>query len=312
MRQDLTNVHPELRQFVKRMPNFTFSRWNLWLFRLLGRLNLAGKIPEDISVENIYIPAQDGTTKIRLRVYHPNETNRVVPALVWFHGGGFIIGVPEQNDAYCIQIARETGITIFSVDYRLAAFPTPLNDAYTALKWVSDNAASWNIDPQRIAIGGESAGGGLAAALAQLAADRKEVKPIFQLLVYPMLDDRTVVREDILDRSYLVWNQDSNRFGWESYLGTGNCGTADLPPYSVSARREDLSALPPAWIGVGSLDLFHDEDVIYAQRLKECGVPCELNVIQGAFHGFDVAGTEYSVVREFRQLQVNALKKYLR
>jgi acetyl esterase/lipase len=234
----------------------------------------------------------------------------ITPALVWIHGGGYILGTPEQNDEYCIHLVRATGVTIFSIDYRIAPFPTPLDDCYAALKWVADHNVQQNIDPHRIAVGGESAGGGLAAALAQLAVDRKEVKPIFQLLIYSMLDDRTVVRKDLADRNFLVWNQKSNHFGWTFYLG-GECGAADVSPYSVPARRDDLSALPPAWIGVGSLDLFHDENVTYARRLKECGVPCELKVVQGGFHGFDLAGPQVNVVREFRQSQVDALKRFL-
>lgn len=166
------------------------------------------------------------------------------------------------------------------------------------------------VDAKRIAIGGASAGGGLAAALVQLAHDRQEIKPVFQLLVYPMLDDRTVLRTDIDDGNNITWSQKSNQFGWESYLGM-ECGAEDVPAYSVPARREDLSGLPPAWIGVGALDVFHDEDVSYAQRLKACGVECETDVIPGAFHGFDVFDSQIPIVRDFRKSQIAALKKYL-
>ena len=233
--------------------------------------------------------------------------------MVWLHGGGYIGGSLKQDDPACIQYVRETDIAIVSVDYRFAPehpFPAALKDCYTALKWVHANAAQLGIDPERIAIGGESAGGGLAAALAQLACDRKEVRPIFQLLIYPMLDDRTCTRTDLVDHGFLMWSQASNRFGWESYLGK-DCFAANTPPHSVPARRVDLSGLPPAWVGVGTLDLFHDEDVTYARRLKESGVPCDLYIVQGAFHGFDMAGTQLKVVQEFRKSQVAALKNHL-
>jgi acetyl esterase/lipase len=175
---------------------------------------------------------------------------------------------------------------------------------------VESHSRELGTDANRIAIGGNSAGGGLAAALVQLVHDRKEIKPVFQLLVYPMLDDRTVLRTDIDDSSNITWSQKNNRFGWESYLRQ-ECGADDVPVYSVPARREDLSGLPPAWVGVGSLDIFHDEDAAYAQRLKECGVACEFDVIPGAFHGFDVFDPQVPIVQDFRKSQMAALKKYL-
>jgi len=199
------------------------------------------------------------------------------------------------------------------VDYRLGPkhpFPAGLDDCYSTLKWVNAHAEELNIDPNRIAVGGNSAGSGLAAALAQLAHDRKEIEIAFQLLIYPMLDDRTVLRTEIDDRNNITWNHESNRFGWESYLGQP-CGTDNVPAYSVPARRADLTGLPPAWIGVGALDIFHDEDVAYAKRLKECGIECELKVIPGAFHGFDVFDPQLPIVQDFRRSQIAALKKYL-
>jgi acetyl esterase/lipase len=176
------------------------------------------------------------------------------------------------------------------------------------LKWVAAHAEQLGIDSKRIAIGGASAGGGLAASLVQLAHDRLEIEPIFQLLVYPMLDDRAVLRTDLDDGDSIIWDQKSNRFGWESYLGKA-CGAEDAPAYAVPARRADLSGLPPAWIGVGSLDIFHAEDVAYAQRLQACGVACELIVVPGAFHGFDVFNPKIPIVQDFRRSQICALKK---
>jgi acetyl esterase/lipase len=273
----------------------------------------ASKTPEDILVENIFISGQDARTKIRLRIYKPRSIAAPTPVLIWLHGGGYVMGKPEMDDRSCAQYVRELGISIVSVDYRCAPkhpFPAGLDDSYTALKWVGSHSQQLGIDSSRIAIGGVSAGGGLAAALGQLAHDRKDIKPVFQLLVYPMLDDRTVLRPDIDDSNNFTWTQKSNRFGWESYLGK-KCGAEDVPAYSVPARREDLSGLPPAWIGVGTLDVFHDEDAAYAQRLKECGVECEIDIVQGAFHGFDVFDPQLSIVQDFRKSQISALKKYL-
>lgn len=239
--------------------------------------------------------------------------NPDAPVLLWMHGGGLIIGSPQQNDRPMFQIVRHTGIVVVSVDYRLAPnhpFPAPLDDCYAALKWVHAHAATLGIDPNRIGIGGESAGGGLAASLVQLAHDRGEISPIFQLLIYPMLDDRSALRTDVAQGELLTWTPQNNRFGWESYLGHA-CGFDDVRPYAVPARREDLTGLPPTWIGVGTLDLFYDENVDYARELQRSGVDCELVVIKGAFHGFDQLDHDLPVVQAFRQSQIDALRKYL-
>lgn len=168
-----------------------------------------------------------------------------------------------------------------TIDYRLAPehpYPAPLEDCYAALRWLS--VQGW-IDPTRIAIGGASAGGGLTAALALLARDRGEVTPASQLLVYPMLDDRTSVRTDVDGTNLRMWNTESNRFGWDSYLDEADRDVA------VPGRRTDLAGVAPAWLGIGTADLFHDEDLVYAERLRAAGVPCEVEVVTGAFHGFD-------------------------
>ena len=218
-----------------------------------------------------------------------------------------------MDDRSCVQYVRELGSSVVSVDYRCAPkppFPAGLEDSYSALKWVVSHSDQLGVDAKRIGIGGASAGGGLAAALVQLAYDRQEIKPVFQLLVYPMLDDRTVLRADIDDSNNFTWTQKSNRFGWESYLRQ-ECGVEAVPAYSVPARRTDLSGLPPAWIGVGTLDVFHDEDVAYAQRLKACGIECDIDVVPGAFHGFDVFDPQVPIVQDFRKSQIAALRKYL-
>jgi acetyl esterase/lipase len=306
-------VHPELQRFAKMMPQMTFSSKNLWLWRSLAYIPLVRRRPADIHIENILIPRQEHPKPIRLRVYRLKAQASLAPVLIWLHGGGYIIGNPEQDDPACIQYVHELGITVVSVDYRCAPehpFPSALDDSYTALKWVHAHGGSLGMDASRIAIGGASAGGGLAAALVQFAKNRDEIQPLFQLLVYPMLDDRTCGRSDLAERDFLAWSQESNRFGWEAYLGI-KCGAADVPPYSVPARAEDVSGLPPAWIGIGTLDLFYDEDIAYGKRLTDSGVPCETYLVPGAFHGFDVAGLGAQVVRDFRQSQIEFMKRNL-
>ena len=313
MKPSIAALQPEMQQIARKMPQVSISAKNLWFLRLMTKLFFkAPKMPAGIRVKNTFIASQDQKRQIRLRIYHPQVTSSNAPALLWMHGGGYVIGLPEQDDLYVVPFIQELGVVVISVDYRLAPdhpFPASLEDCYTALQWLAAQGMP-GIDPHRIAVGGDSAGAGLAAALAQIAHDRGEIRPVFQLLVYPMLDDRTAARKDIDPQANLAWTNTSNCFGWESYLNQP-CGAETVPGGSVPARRADLSGLPPTWIGVGSNDLFYDEDVAYAQRLNEAGVPCELVIVPGAFHGFDIPAPEMQVVKNFRNSQVQALKNVL-
>jgi acetyl esterase/lipase len=248
---------------------------------------------------------------ITVRLHHPRATARTTPALLWAHGGGYVMGTAAQDDALCRVVAEQLNVLVAAVDYRLAPehpFPVPLEDCHDALVWL---AARPDVDAERIAIGGASAGGGLAAALALLARDRGVVTPALQLLSYPMLDDRTTVRTDIDERHLRLWNCASNRFGWSCYLGT-TPGRPAVPGGAVPARHDDLSGLPPAWIGVGALDLFYEEDLAYADRLRAAGVACEVEVVDGAFHGFDSVRPNASVTQRYRAAQLQALAGPLR
>ena len=240
---------------------------------------------------------------VGVRLHRPVGVDQPGPALLWLHGGGYIIGTAQQDDALCRRFTRELGITVAAVDYRLAPehpYPAPLEDCYAALTWLARLPA---VDPARVAIGGASAGGGLAAALALLAHDRGEVTPALQLLAYPMLDDRSGSGPD--NPKYRLWSPKSNRFGWKAYLGTAD------PKVAVPARRDDLSGLPPAWIGVGTNDLLHDEDVDYAGRLTAAGVPCRVEVVNGAFHGFDQMVPKAGVSQSFFASQCASLRTAL-
>lgn len=306
----MSQFHPELRRAAALIPPISFGP-------TLARLAVAAQhwsgtprppLVEGVSIRDELITASDGVS-IRVRTYVPTADPRTRPAMLWIHGGGMILGTPEQDQVQNIELCRKLGLVIAAVDYRVSpacTYPIPLEDCYAALAWLHSQAGQLNLSPGRIAVGGASAGGGLAAGLAQLAHDRQEYAVAFQLLIYPMLDDRTTLRTDIDEKKLRLWTTKSNRFGWSSYLG-GNPGRDDIPEYAAPARRRDLSRLPPAWIGVGTCDLFHDEDVDYAQRLKAAGVSCTLEVVEGAFHGFDVVGPKTDVVRRFRQCYTNQL-----
>jgi acetyl esterase/lipase len=292
----LTEFHPDLRRVARYIPKQIVTPVTLPLMRAAERLMWRRRPPSDIEV--LTLPSAGG-----VRLFRPvGGVTAQAPALLWIHGGGYVIGKAAQDDALCRRFARDLGAVVASVDYRLAPehpYPAPLEDCYSALQWLVRLPA---VDPARVAIGGASAGGGLAAALALLTRDRGEIPLAAQLLVYPMLDDRTVGKH--LDNPGLrLWNQSSNKFGWSSYLGGAD------PEVAVPARRDDLSGLQPAWLGVGTFDLFHDEDLAYAERLKAAGVPCEVEVVPGAFHGFDGIVPKAHVSQSFFRSQCALLRE---
>lgn len=290
--------HPELRRLARGLPAAVITPFSLKVVRKLSRLPHR-RAPGDVEVCTV----SDG---VRVWLYRPGTPKGSdVPAVLWIHGGGYLIGSPGQDEQLCRRYSRALGAVVAAVDYRLAPehqYPVPLDDCYAALTWL---AAQPGVDPARIAVAGASAGGGLAAALVQLALDRGEVPLRAQLLAYPMLDDRTADRDDVDKPGMRLWDNASNRFGWAAYLGGAD------PEIAVPARRHDLHGLPPAWIGVGTLDLFHDEDLDYAGRLRAAGVPCTVKVVRGAFHGFDGMLPDAKVSRSFFRSQCAMLRRAL-
>ena len=304
---------PELRGLLTWVPLAVSGRTTLAIGRkFLGRET--DPVPET-TVERRLLPSGRNQDGIPAYIYTPAAAapGQGRGSLLWIHGGGTIAGNPETDHDFCSQLARDCGIVVVSVGYRLAPenpFPSGLHDCYDALAWLHDNAEELGCDRDRIAVGGASAGGGLAAALAQMAHDEAEVPVKFQLLVYPMLDDRTVLRRDHKGRGKLAWTPRSNRFAWTSYLGHSPKAIENRP-YAAAARREDLSGLPPAWIGVGDLDLFHDENIDYARRLREAGVACELSIEPRMQHGADVGMPTAPSMLAFRQRITSAVSAAL-
>ena len=244
-------------------------------------------MPDNVAMEDHMAPGPDGAPDVMVRTYRPAGLATNAPAFYWIHGGGMVLGNVEMSDPYCAGIADKLNVLVASVEYRLAPeypFPAPIEDCYAGLKWFAEAAGELGIDAGRIAIGGGSAGAGLAAGLALVARDRAEVDVCFQFLVYPMIDDTNTTRSSEAITDERVWNRAANLQGWDAYLA-GNAGGDDVSPYAAPARASDLAGLPPTYINVGTLDLFVDEDVTYAQRLMAAGVPVELHVYPGAFHG---------------------------
>ncbi|MCE7797144.1 alpha/beta hydrolase [Sphingobium sufflavum] len=233
------------------------------------------------------------------------------PAILHIHGGGYTGGSPMISMGSLQAIADAMDCVIVTVDYRLAPatrFPGALEDNYAALLWMHGQASDLGIDRSRIAVLGESAGGGHAAMLAIAARDRGEVTLAFQALIYPMIDDRTG-SNGWMPPPYIdvvSWTPANNAQGWTALLGVP-AGSSVLPKGSVPARITDVSGLPPTYIAVGSIDIFVNENIAYAQRLIDAGIPVELNVVPGAFHGFDIFASETGLAKRFRARLVDAL-----
>lgn len=287
-------VDPEIAPLLDVFPNLTLTTESLpqnraFLNEMLSQASAAAPAFPDIDVSERHVPGPQGAPDVRVIVYLPKNTSTPTPALLWIHGGGYVMGNPDMVDLQVKSIVANIGCAVVSVDYRLAPetpHPGPVEDCYAALKWLYVNARDLNVDTTHIAIGGDSAGGGLTAALGLLTRDRGEVPLVLQLLIYPMLDDRTVTAtEPHPYTGEYVWTPEANRFGWTALLGK-EPGSPDVSPYAAAARAETLEGLPPTFIGVGTLDLFLEEDMEYARRLIRVGVPTELHVYPGAFHGF--------------------------
>lgn len=248
----------------------------------------AQPFPDDVTITDHKLTTADGAT-IRLRWYARKDApGEPGPAALYLHGGGMIVGHVGQFDGLISRYVSASGTPILSVDYRLAPehpHPVPVEDAYAALIWLHQHAADLGVDPARIGVFGDSACGGLAAAVSILARDRKGPAIAKQILVMPMLDDRTLNPDPQL-APFVGWTWDDNRTGWQALLGDA-AGGLDTPAYAAPARVADPAGLPPAYIEVGQLDIFRDEDLTYALRLGQAGVPVEFHLHPGVPHEFD-------------------------
>ena len=279
---DIEVVDPALRQATLALPRTDPSKK---IIRVAIRL--ATRVMPVPRVEGVAVSTVK-SGRLRLRCYRP-DAQTGAGALVWIHGGGLLFGDARQDEALVAQTALDLGIPIISVNYRFAPehpFPAAHNDVFEAWEWALAHASDFGVGPDRFAIGGESAGGGLVAALVQRIYDEGGPQPVAQWLFAPMIDDRTAVDRSLDAAGHWVWDNRANRVGWTGYLGTA-IGAAELPPYAAAARRIDLTGLPPAYIAVGDIELFLAEDQAYANRLREAGVAVTLDIVPGAPHGFE-------------------------
>jgi acetyl esterase/lipase len=267
----------------------------------------------DVEVFESLAPVGDGHPDVLLYVINA-KPGGARPAILHIHGGGQVAGTAKNEVRRLQGLARQLDCVIVTVEYRLApeaTYEASVEDNYAALRWLNTHADEVGVDVARVAVFGESAGGGHAAILANLATDRGEFPIAFQCLIYPMLDDRTGSTRPVPGHiGWLAWTADWNALCWECFLGMP-AGSDHAPAIAVPSRRKDLRNLPPAFIGTGAIDLFVEENIEYAQRLIAAGVSTELIVVPGGFHGFDIFAPESAASQTFERAKLAALKRGL-
>lgn len=304
-------VDPELRPLLEVFPTVDLGRDNLAAARSF-RLPPQQNMEPGVTLERRKAPGPSGAPEVELLFYRPQNSTAPLPCIYHVHGGGYVAGSAESAEAVHRNLSARLQCAILSVEYRLAPeaiFPAAIEDCYAGLAYVFQNSKALGIDINKIGVMGESAGGGLAAALALLARDRAEYQLGFQHLIYPMLDDRTCTKEAHPFAGEFIWHDANNRFGWTSLLGD-EPGSSGISQYAAPARATDLKGLPPAFISTGALDIFVEEDIEYARRLVRAGVPVELHVYPGAFHAFDIM-PDAQVAKLARNTSVEALRRAL-
>ena len=305
-------VHPDLVALLNVFPPLNLEQ--LEATRAGMGSNPTPPIEEDMEVYDVIIKGVDDND-LRLRIYKEKGVTDTLPALLWIHGGGYVLGAPEGDDGLCQRFVKEAGCIVVSVDYRLAPeypYPAPLEDCYSGLQWLATNSETLNIDASRIGIGGASAGGGLTAALALLAKDRQGPNLILQMPLYPMIHDANDTFSNKEVTGDFIWNNALNELGWSMYLGELKNQT-DIP-YTAAPNRatvEDLKGLPYTYTCVGQLDPFRDETLQYVTKLAQAGVDVDFHLYAGAYHGFESLNPHAEIANNALQEYVNAVKSGL-
>lgn len=293
-------VDPQVMEFlstIPKVPQLTVE--SLAVIRRERAAVSGPRLSRDVEHSDVLISRDP---LIRLRIHRRKGATGALPCIYSMHGGGFVVGNCTLDDAVFDSWCRQFDCIGVSVDYRLAPetpYPGPLDDCYEGLEWVHERSSELGVDPARIGLFGVSAGGGLAAGLSLLARDRGDIDLAFQLLLYPMLDDRQVTASSRWG-DVPRWDPTANRFGWQSYLGA-LYGSEDVPYYAAPARATDLTGLPPTCVVVGTADGFYDEDIDFAQRLSHSRVLSELHVYGGGSHGFADPGCRAPIAERARR-----------
>ncbi|TDC59135.1 alpha/beta hydrolase [Actinomadura sp. GC306] len=305
---------PELVPWISMIPQLSISEYEQIRrdeLEMFGKPQYVPPVPVD--VRDVRVPGTEGAPDVPVRVFAPADRDGDLPGLVFIHAGGFVLGSIDSSHDDAMQLAAEVGAVVLSVGYRLAPehpFPAGLDDCYTVLTWAAANAAELGIDLGRLAVGGDSAGGGLSAAVALMARDRGGPALCFQLLGIPELDDRLDTPSMRAFTDTPLWHRHNAELSWDYYLGEGVRGTEGVSQYAAPARAEDLTGLPPAYVTTCEFDPLRDEGLTYAHRLIQAGVPTELHHYPGTFHGSTMV-KEASVTKRMRTDRLNALQRAL-
>ena len=310
MKIKMSMIDRELRIFgvFFKIINNTFSETRLRIFNmLLNKFRI--KIKSDtMQLTEEWIPRKDGS-KMRICIFKSRRPSEGVPGVLWLHGGGYAIGSPEQAQTMAKMLIEVSECVVIAPDYRLsiqAPYPAALIDSYKALLWMKNHAKELGIRNDQLIVGGDSAGGGLTAALTLYARDRGDVKIAFQMPLYPMLDDR-MTSKSAIDNNAPVWNSKSNYNGWKLYLGD-LFRTPNVPYYAAPARAEDYNNLPPTITFVGDLEPFRDETVQYVEKLKNAGVPVDFKIFKGCYHAFQQLVPKAEISKKAISFVLNSYK----
>ena len=261
-----------------------------------------------LQYEQRWITRKDGG-KQRICIYRPKNVQEEMPGLLWIHGGGYAIGMPEMDENFIKNFIEAQNCVVVAPDYRLSGekpYPAALDDCYAALLWMKHNAQKLGIRSNQLMVGGDSAGGGLTAALTLYVRDKGNVNVAFQIPLYPMIDDR-MITESSQNNYAPVWNSELNYKGWSYYLGK-IFETDQVPKYAAAARETDYSNLPPTCTFIGSLEPFRDETIAYIENLKEAGVQTFFHEYPGCYHGFDQMAPESKVAQEATKFLLDTFK----
>lgn len=301
-------IDPELRPFYDASQGFDFENLEEFVPRMNAMEQAALKDDPAVHVYETHIPGPNGAPEIKLRIYEPKGRSSLCPALLFFHGGGFLFGSVYRQEALCQRYVKHVGCVVVSVEYRLAPqwkAPAPVEDAYQALLWVHEQGAAIGVDNRRIGAAGLSAGGTITACLAMMARDRKGPKLCVQLPLYGEMDWRMETKScrEIVSRK--VWCYENNKTSWDLYLEEDK----QVSAYDSPALCENLEGLPPVFSYVGELDPVRDENIDFWQRLMQAGVPVEAHIFPGAYHCFELGNPEAAVSKQVYALTYEALKR---
>lgn len=303
--KELQGQYGQFRSLV----NMNQKKWGLKMMNGLVRLSKGQKVKEVVNETHTVMSTETAGHKIRTRVYRPKGVTKPLPAMIYFHGGGYMMGIPEMANTFYGDVLKRKDIVIVSPDYRLspkAPFPAGFNDCYDTVLWVRDHAKELNIDPNNIIIAGHSAGGGMCAAITLKIRDTKVIKPAFQMPIYPMLDHRMITESSKMEGS-TMWDASINAHAWGLYLRNVK---GNVPKYASPALNEDYSDFPATISFVGDLEPFFDENKAYIEALEKANIPTKFKIFKGGYHGFEVGSPKAEIAKVANKWQLDAFEEY--